>query len=90
MPKPRKWDQHSILGELRRRKMTLTKLAQMNNVSPGGFRTIWQRPNQNSERIIAEFLDINVEELFPDRYPKTKATVLAPEYADAGTHRSAA
>lgn len=90
MPKPRKWDQHSILGELRRRKMTLTKLAEMNNVSPGGFRTVWQRPNQNSERIIAEFLGIDVEELFPDRYPKHRATVLAPEYAAAPSHRTAA
>lgn len=82
MAKPNKWDQHAILGELRRRGMTLTRLAELNNVSPGGFRTVWKRPNQKSETIIAEFLETPVEELFPDRYPKTRATVLAPQYID--------
>lgn len=82
MAKPKKWDRHAILGELRRRGMTLTRLAELNNVSPGGFRTIWTRPNSKSEEIISKFLDIPAEELFPDRYPKTRATVLAPQYHD--------
>lgn len=85
MTKPQKWDRHAILGELRRRGMTLTRLAEMNNVSAGGFRTIWQRPNSKTEGIIADFLDIPVETLFPDRYPKTRATVLAPEYAKSSS-----
>lgn len=82
MAKAPKWDKHAILGELRRRGMTLTRLAELNNVSPGGFRLIWVRPNANSEAAIANFLQIPVEELFPDRYPKTKALVLASKYAD--------
>lgn len=82
MAKPRLWDRHAILGELRRRGMTLTRLAELNNVSPGGFRTIWTRPNAKSEAIIAQFLAVPVEELFADRYPKTRATVLAPQYID--------
>lgn len=75
-----KWDRHSILGELRRRGMTLAKLAELRGISPGGFRTIWTRPNQKSEQAIADFLGIPVEELFPDRYPKTNARILAREY----------
>lgn len=91
MAKAPKWDRHAILGELRRRGMTLTRLAELNNVSPGGFRTIWTRPNSKSEAIIADFLKVRVEELFPDRYPKSRATVLAPEYAaDSPAQRSAA
>lgn len=82
MAKPRQWDRHAILGELRRRGMTLTRLAELNNVSPGGFRTIWTRPNAKSEAIIAEFLGVPVEQLFADRYPKRAARVLAPEYLD--------
>lgn len=82
MAKPRQWDRHAILGELRRRGMTLTRLAELNNVSPGGFRTIWTRPNAKSEAIIAGFLDVPVEQLFFDRYPKRDARVLAPEYFD--------
>ncbi len=91
MAKPRKWDRHAILGELRRRGMTLTRLAELNNVRPGGFRTIWKRENSKSEAIIAEFLDVPVEELFPDRYPKTTASILAPQYmGDAKPKRRAA
>ncbi|EHS51531.1 putative transcriptional regulator, Nlp [Rhizobium sp. PDO1-076] len=89
MAKPQKWDRHAILGELRRRGMTLTRLAELNNVSPGGFRTIWTRPNSNSESIIAAFLEVPVETLFPDRYPKSRSTVLAPEFLDAKTKAAA-
>lgn len=89
MAKPQKWDRHAILGELRRRGMTLTRLAELNNVSPGGFRTIWTRQNSKSEAIIASFLDVPVETLFPDRYPKSRSTVLAPEYLDAKAQRAA-
>ncbi|MBD8554880.1 helix-turn-helix domain-containing protein [Rhizobium sp. CFBP 8762] len=80
MAKPKRWDRHDILGALRRRHMTLTKLAQMNGRSPGGFRTIWTRPNRENEAIIATFLGEKVEELFPDRYPKKTSTVLSHEY----------
>lgn len=90
MAKPQQWDQHSILGELRRRGMTLSRLAELNNVSPGGFRTIWKRPNSKSEAIIADFLDIPVETLFPDRYPKTRTTVLSPQYLDQSKQQRAA
>ncbi|WP_160009850.1 helix-turn-helix domain-containing protein [Rhizobium sp. 18055] len=89
MAKPPKWDRHAILGELRRRGMTLTRLAELNNVSPGGFRTIWTRPNSNSEAIISTFLEIPVEQLFPDRYPKSRNTVLAPEFDPDAKARAA-
>lgn len=86
MAKPKlAWDRHSILAELRRKGMTLTALAELTGVSPGGFRTIWTRPNAKAEKAISEFLDVPAEELFPDRYPKRRATILAPEYqAEAG------
>nr|DAO37963.1 MAG TPA: winged helix-turn-helix DNA-binding protein [Caudoviricetes sp.] len=80
MTKPHQWDRHSILGELRRRGMTLTRLAEIDKVSPGGFRTIWTRPNERAERTIAKFLGLPVEELFPDRYPKRTARILSPRY----------
>lgn len=87
MAKVKRWDRHGILGELRRRGMTLTKLAEINNRSPGGFRTIWTRPNRENEAIIANFLDIKVEELFPDRYPKRTSTILSHEYQTESTTR---
>lgn len=80
MTKPREWDRHLILGALRRKKMTLTRLAELNNVAPGGFRTIWVRPNARNEKIIADFLSVPVEELFRDRYPKRTTSILCPKY----------
>lgn len=81
MTKTTQWDRHAILGELRRRGMTLTRLAEMNKVSPGGFRTIWIRPNEKAERIIANYLGEPVEQLFADRYPKNTTTrILAARY----------
>jgi Ner family transcriptional regulator len=84
MSKPKKaWDRHEILAALRRKGMTLTALAEKADVSPGGFRTIWTRPNAKAEQTIADFLEEPVEELFPDRYPKRTARILAPEYQAA-------
>jgi len=80
-----KWDRHLILAALRRKGMTLTRLAELNGRSPGGFRTIWTRPNEPAERIIAEFLKEPVEELFPDRYPKRTTRILSHEHAPVST-----
>lgn len=79
MAKP-KWDRHSILAELRRRGMTMRKLAEYRGISASGFGQVWTRPNEKNERAIADFLEVPVEELFPDRYPKTHARILAREY----------
>lgn len=81
----RQWDQHEILAALRRKGMTLTGLAQINGKAPGGFRTIWKRENADNERIIATFLGVPVEELFPDRYPKKTSTILSHEYLSEST-----
>ncbi|KQV14425.1 transcriptional regulator [Rhizobium sp. Root1203] len=85
MTKLKRWDRHLILAELRRRGMTLTRLAEMNNKSPGGFRTIWTRPNEGNEAIISAFLDIPAADLFPDRYPKKTTTILSHEYRGEST-----
>ena len=85
MAKPKRWDRHLILAELRRRGMTLTRLAEINNKSPGGFRTIWTRPNEGNEAIISAFLDIPAAVLFPDRYPKKTTTILSHEYCGEST-----
>jgi Ner family transcriptional regulator len=89
MAKPTKWDRHSILGELRRRGMTMAKLAELRGISPGGFRTIWTRQNAKSEQAIADFLEVPVEELFPDRYPKSHARILARQYRDPAPNKAA-
>jgi Ner family transcriptional regulator len=80
MPHP-KWDQHSILAELRRRGMTLTRLAEIHELNPGNFRRVWSATNRKAEAAIADFLGIPVAELFPDRYPIRTSRVLSSKYA---------
>lgn len=95
MDKPTaEWDRHSILAALRRRNMTLTQLAEDNSRNAAAFRLIWSRPNATNERIIADFLGLPVEALFPERYPKRRARVLSHdsprESTSAPGQRSAA
>jgi len=84
MPKPQKWDQHLILAALHQREMTLTKLAEINGHSSGYWRQVWKRPIRKAEAAISKFLNIPVEELFPDRYPIRSTTILSSKYAGAG------
>ena len=70
MAKVKVWTAPDILCEIRKRKMTLAKLAEAHERNPGSFGHVWKRPNQINEKIIADFIGVPVEELWPDRYPK--------------------
>ncbi|PZR89677.1 MAG: transcriptional regulator [Stutzerimonas stutzeri] len=69
------WTSNRILSEIRDRGMTLEKLALRNDRNPNSFRHIWKRPNSINERIVADFIGVPVEELWPERYPKSTARV---------------
>lgn len=70
-----KWTPKRILCEIHERGMTLEKLATRNERNPNSFRLVWKRPNAINERIIAEFIGVPVEQLWPDRYPKDAARI---------------
>lgn len=76
----KKWDRHEILAVLRRRRITLAKLAEIYDLKPHSVRHVWTRPNSKVEAAIADFLATPVEELFADRYPKRTATILSSKY----------
>lgn len=84
MAKP-KWDSHSIKAELHRRGMTLMRLAELNEINPSVFRHVWKRTHRKAEAAIARFLDVPVEELFPDRYPIRSSVILSSKYAPGTT-----
>lgn len=75
-----KWDRYLILAALHREGITLRGLAELYQITLSGVRSIWTRPNEPAERAIADFLGEPVEELFPDRYPKTRHRILKPHY----------
>ncbi|WP_455476137.1 helix-turn-helix domain-containing protein [Bartonella sp. B17] len=66
------WDRHSILAELRRRNMTLAELAKAYKIPSSSVQHIWKRSNEKAERAIADFIGLPVEQIFADRYPKSR------------------
>lgn len=76
MTKPKEWDRHEILAELRRQGMTLKGIAELYQLKLSGVLHIWNRPNEPAERAIADFLKEPVEVLFRARYPKTGNRIL--------------
>lgn len=64
-----------ILCEIHERGMTLEQLALRNGRNPSSFRNIWTRANSKDEAIIADFLDMTPETLWPNRYPKTTTRI---------------
>jgi len=77
---PGGWDQHSIKAELHRQGMTLARLAELKDKKPGSFSHVWKRPLSIAEEAIAEFFEMQKEELFPERYPKRSARILSSRY----------
>lgn len=75
MSKTVRWTPKRILYEIHERGMTLEQLALRNGRNPSSFRNIWTRPNSINESIIAEFLGMKPEMLWPNRYPKSTTRV---------------
>ncbi|WP_208432535.1 helix-turn-helix domain-containing protein [Bartonella taylorii] len=75
MTTTQKWDRHSILAELRRRNMTLAELAKAYQLSSSSVQHIWTRSNEKAERAIADFIGLPVEQVFSDRYPKSRRRI---------------
>ncbi|WP_254474504.1 helix-turn-helix transcriptional regulator [Bartonella sp. B1098] len=69
------WDRHSILAELRRRNMTLAELAKAYQIPSSSVKNIWTRSNEKAERAIADFIGLPVEQVFADRYPKSRSRI---------------
>lgn len=63
------WDRFSILAEIQRQRMTLTELANRAGMKPNAFGHVWTRTVRKAEAVIAEFLETDPAELWPDRYP---------------------
>lgn len=82
---PPAWDRHSIKAELHRRGMTLSALAERIGMKPNSFGHVWTRTNRKAEAAIADFLQVPVEQLFPDRYPVKTTRILDSRYARRAT-----
>lgn len=72
----RGWDRHAIMAEVRRRGSNLRKLALEAGLSESACRKALAVPLPAGEAVIAGFLDVSVQELWPDRYPTLSASIL--------------
>lgn len=63
------WDRHSILAEVRRRRKSLAQLSREAGEPEGTASVALRQGYPKGEKIIADFLDLPVEELWPERYP---------------------
>ncbi len=59
--------------------MTMTGLAELKGINPNNFRAVWSRTVRPAEQAISEFLGVPAAELFPDRYPIRKSSLLSKE-----------
>lgn len=91
-------DWPGIVAELHRRGMTLTELANRNGLNASTVRKVRSQPNYKAQQVIAEFLGVKPEALWPERYPKGKPRILdtkkfppvASQKADAPPDKRAA
>ncbi len=75
------WSKARIKCALEEKGMTLTGLAELKGIDPRTFRSVWKRTVRSAERALAEYLGVPVAELFPDRYPIRKPSILSTENA---------
>ncbi|WP_323041542.1 helix-turn-helix transcriptional regulator [Gemmobacter sp.] len=73
------WTKARIKCALEERGMTMTGLAELKGINPNNFRAVWSRTVRPAEQAISEFLGVPAAELFPDRYPIRKSSLLSKE-----------
>lgn len=73
------WTKARIKCALEERGMTMTGLAELKGLNPNNFRAVWSRVVRPAEQAIAEYLGVPAAELFPERYPIRKSSLLSKE-----------
>ncbi|NEW96947.1 helix-turn-helix domain-containing protein [Rhodopseudomonas sp. BR0G17] len=71
------WDRFSIKAEIQRRGETLTGLAIDAGLEDSACRIALVRRNIRGEQVIASFLGVPLEELWPKRYKVPKRKTIA-------------
>ncbi len=68
------WDRHAIMAEVRRRGSNLRQVALDAGLSESACRKALSVSIPAGEAAIAEFLNVTVQELWPDRYPSLRVS----------------
>jgi Ner family transcriptional regulator len=70
-------DRYEVLAEVRRRGLTLSKLARRNGMTPTCLHQVFDRPFPKAEKIIAEFMGVEVEAIWPERVERRRQRAAA-------------
>jgi Ner family transcriptional regulator len=62
------WHPEDVKAAIRKKGVTLTELALRNGFSESYLRNALRRPLHDGEQIIARFLKVPAEQIWPDRY----------------------
>ncbi|WP_082167649.1 helix-turn-helix domain-containing protein [Methylobacterium aquaticum] len=62
------WHQQDILAAIRKRDATMASLSRKHGFKPGVLRSVFYKRWPKGQRIVAEFLGVPVEELWPHWY----------------------
>ena len=80
MKKNHSYDWQDIKAEIHRKGMTLTALAEIYGLNASACRKVKTAANQQAQAAISDFLQIPVEQLWPNRYPVRKPHILSNRY----------
>ncbi|MDR5655489.1 helix-turn-helix domain-containing protein [Ruixingdingia sedimenti] len=69
-------DWQAIKAEIHRRGMTLTELSRRAGLHPSVCRKVPTVTHYSAQSAIAEFIDQKPQDLWPDRYPRKRASIL--------------
>ncbi|WFE92277.1 helix-turn-helix domain-containing protein [Roseibium porphyridii] len=87
---PDGWDRFSITAEIHRQGMTFGELAKRAGITIKSFSQVWTRANRKAEKAIADFLNLEPEDLWPDRYPIRSARILSSKHEAGAASQKAA
>lgn len=84
-------DWPAVIAALHRQGMTLTGLAKLNGLNPDVFRQVKSRTNYKAQALIADFLGVKPESIWPSRYPKGKPRIFdSAKYSPVASQKAAA
>lgn len=62
------WHRQDVMSAIRKREFTLAELARINGCKPATAYNVFHRPYPRIERIIAHFLEMEPQDIWPSRY----------------------
>lgn len=75
------WHRQDVLAAIRKKGISVAELARRNGYSnPTTFYNVFKMPYPKVEKIVAEFLGMQPEEIWPSRYKDKSVKPTAPKF----------